>query len=120
MDIIGTNQEEKDRKSKKLMIWITITIILLFIISIVLIITIGQLKKQLFKLEIDGVRKNTTASDLFNYEGNKIYVSLQDVASLINYKYYNGEYKGYTEEADSCYLECENEVVTFEKNSNKI
>ena len=50
MEIIGTNQQEKDRKTKKIMLWISIAIIMLFVISIILFITIYYLQDQLFKL----------------------------------------------------------------------
>ena len=53
MEIIGTNQEEKDRKIKKTMKLITIIIVMLLVISIILFITIYYLEGQLFKFYID-------------------------------------------------------------------
>lgn len=120
MEIIGTNQEEKNKKAKKLMLWITIAIIALLVISIILFITIHYLKEQLFKFEIDGVKTSMTENDLFVYEGNTVYVSLRDIASMIGYKYYNGGYKEYSEDANKCYLEGENEICTFEKDETTI
>lgn len=120
MEIIGTNQEEKDRKTKKIMLWITIAIIMLFVISIILFITIYYLQEQLFKFYVDGEKTSVTTSDLFVYEGNTVYVSLKDIASMIGYKYYNGGYKEYSEDIDKCYLEGANEICTFEKEENTI
>ena len=120
MEIIGTNQYEKDRKSKKTMIGITIAIIILFIISIILFITIYYLKEQQFKFYVDGQKTKVSESDLFVYEGDTVYVSLKDIAPIINYNYYNGGYKEYSEEASKCYLENSNEVSTFEKDSDII
>ena len=115
MEIIGTNQEEKNRKAKKMMVWITIAIIALFIISIILFITIYYLKEQLFKFNVDGVKTSVTTNDLFLYEGDTVYVSLRDIAPIIGYKHYNGGYKEYTEDNDKCYLEGQNEICIFEK-----
>lgn len=120
MEIIGTNQEEKDRKAKKLMLWITIAIIMLLVISIILFITIYYLKEQLFKFNVDGAKTSVTANDLFIYEGDTVYVSLRDIAPVIGYKYYNGGYKEYSEDANKCYLEGENEICTFEKDETTI
>lgn len=120
MEIIGTNQEEKDRKTKKLMIGITIAIIMLFIISIILFITIYYLNEQQFKFNVDGVRTKMTSSDMFVYQENKVYVSIKDIAPIIGYDYYNGGYKQYSEDTTKCYLESENEVCTFEKDSDII
>ena len=120
MEIIGTNQEEKDRKTKKIMIWITVAIIMLFIISIILFITIYYLNDQLFKFNVDGVRTKVSTSDLFVYEQDKVYVSIKDIAPIIGYNFYNGGYKQYSEDTTKCYLESTNEVCTFEKDSTTI
>lgn len=120
MEIIGTNQEEKNRKAKKMMVWITIAIIALFIISIILFITIYYLKEQLFKFNVDGVKTSVTTNDLFLYEGDTVYVSLRDIAPIIGYKHYNGGYKEYTEDNDKCYLEGQNEICIFEKDETTI
>ena len=120
MEIIGTNQQEKDKKTKKIMIGITIAIIMLFIISIILFVTIYYLNDQLFKFNVDGVKTKVTSSDLFVYEKDKVYVSISDIAPIIGYNFYNGGYKQYSEDATKCYLENANEVCTFEKDSDTI
>jgi len=122
MEIIGTNMAEKQRKNKKMMQIIIILIVLLLIISIGLFVAIYYLKGQQFKFYTDGklISNSAISDDLFVYEEDKVYVSLKDIAEIIDYKYYNGGYKQYTEDTSKCYLECTNEVVTFEKDSNKI
>ena len=122
MEIIGTNITEKQRKNKKIMKIIIILIVLLLIISIGLFVAIYYLKGQQFKFYTDGklVSNSAISNDLFVYEDNKVYVSLKDISDIIGYKYYNGGYKQYTEDTSKCYLECKNEVVTFEKDSDKI
>lgn len=122
MDIIGTNMEEKQRKSKKAMIIITALIVFLLIVSIALFVSIYYLKEAQFKFNIDGkaISTKTMQTDLFLYEGDNVYISLPDIAELIGYKYYNGGYKQYTEDKNQCYLEGTNEVVTFENKESKI
>lgn len=120
MEIIGTNQEEKEKKRKKAMLWITIAIIILFVVSIILFITIYYLQDQLFKFNVDGTKTSVTSNDLFVYEGDKVYVSIKDIAPIIGYKYYNGGYKEYTEDPNKCYLEGTNEICTFERESDTI
>lgn len=124
MEIVGTNQEEKDRKTRKLMIWITIIIIVLFLVSIVLAITINLLKKQLFKFSINGSSISNTTNDLFVYEEDETYVSIKDIAQLINYTYFQGQggygYEEYSEAEDKCYLKGQNEICTFEENETTI
>lgn len=119
MGIIGTSQEENNKKTKKIMIGITIAIIILLIVSIILFVTIYYLKGQEFKFFVDGKQTNAV-EDLFAYEGNKVYISIKDIAPIIGYNYYNGGYKQYTEDHTKCYLESENEICTFEKGSNTI
>lgn len=119
MNITGINEQEQDKKTKKIMIGITILLVILLIISIALFITIYYLQGQKLKVKLDG-KTIKTASDLFIFEEGKVYVSIKDIAPIINYKYYNGGYKQYSEDTTSCYLEGENEVCTFENESNKI
>ena len=95
MEIIGTNQDEKQKKNKKLMIIITVVIVILLLISIGLFGAIYYLKAQEFKFIIDGktISSKSMSNDLFVYENDNIYVSLRDISELIDYKYYNGGYK---------------------------
>lgn len=122
MEIIGTNMTEKQRKSKKIMKVIIILIVLLLIISIALFGGIYYLKAKEFKFIVNGKSISSTGmeSDLFVFEGDTVYISLRDIATIIDYKYYNGGYKQYTEDNSKCYLESTNEVVTFERDSDKI
>lgn len=122
MNIIGTNMEEKRKKSKKIMIIITVLIVLLLFISIGLFAAIYYLQSQQFKFIVDGktISSNSMASDLFVFEKDTVYISLKDISEIIDYKYYNGGYKQYTEDTAKCYLEGKNEVTTFEKDSDMI
>ena len=115
MELIGTNQENKDKKTKKIIIGITIAIVVLLIISIILYGIIYYLTQKLFKFNINGEPVSNISNELFVYSGDKVFISLKDIAPLIKYTYNQGGYKEYTEETDKCYLENENEICTFEK-----
>lgn len=119
MEIIGTNLSEKEQKNKKIMKIITILIIMLMVVSIILAVTIYFLKLKQFKFVVDG-QSTAQTEGTFIIEEDQVYVSIKDIASVIGYKYYNGGYKQYSEDANKCYVENDNEVCTFEKDSNKI
>lgn len=119
MEIIGTNISDKNQKNKKMMKIIIILIILLLIISISLGVAIYFLKLQQFKFVVDG--SSIEKSDgIFIINEDKVYVSIKDISSIIGYKYYNGGYKQYTEDSNKCYVQNDDEVCMFEKDSNKI
>lgn len=119
MEIIGTSQEEKNRKTKKVMIGITVTIVILLIISIALFVAIYYLRGKQFKFSVDG-KALVATEDLFVFEGENVYISIKDIAPIVGYKYYNGGYKQYSEDISKCYLESENEVCTFEEDDDTI
>lgn len=120
MEIIGTNMEQKQQKNKKLMIAISIILVVLLLACVGIGIAIFYLKETQFKFFVDGVSTSMGTEDLFQFDGDNVYVSLKDISSIVGYKYYNGGYKQYTEDASKCYLESTNEVCTFEKDSSKI
>ena len=120
MELIGTNQQNQDVKTKKIMIGISITIVLLLLVSIVLFVTIYYLKDKQFKFYVDEKNVALTSEDLFVFENNNVYISLKDIAPLVGYKYYNGGYKQYSEDSTKCYLESDYEVATLDVNSETI
>ena len=120
MEIVEPDFNDKDVKSKKIMILISVLIVILMIISGILYFLITTLKAKQFKFIVDGKTMTTYSKDLFVFEGENAYISLKDIAEIVGYKYYNGGYKEYTEDADQCYLESTNEVTTFEWESKKI
>ena len=120
MEIIGTNLDEEQKKDKKLMKIITVIIVILLLVSVALGGLIYYLKIKQFKFIVNGKTITNYSSDLFEFQNEKMYVSLKDIASIVGYEYKNGGYKQYTEDTDKCYLECVNEVVTLERDSNKI
>lgn len=120
MNFVEDNVTEDDKKTKKIMITLGVVLVILLIVSIVLIILIGNLQSQQFKFKVDTKATELSTADLFVFEEDKVYVSIKDLASIVGYKYYNGGYKQYSEDNNSCYIESSEEICTFESGSNKI
>ncbi len=119
MQIIGTDIPETEKKSKKLIKIILIIVAILFIISIALICYITYLKSTEFKFTID--EKSVSATeDLFIFEGDNMYISIKDFATLLDYRAYNGGYRQFSEDTNKCYIENANEVASFELGSRRI
>lgn len=119
MNLLENDIKREDIKTKKIMKGITITIVLLLVISIGLFFTIYYLQGKELKFTVNN-KSAKISQDLFIFENDKLYISLKDISELIDYKYYNGGYKQYSEDASSCYLEGTEEVCTFEKDSNQV
>ena len=120
MEIIGTDMYDKKHDKKKTMVIISIAIVILLVISVILFAVISILKSKQFKFVVDSKRINSSSNDMFLFDNDDIYISLKDIAKLIGYEHFKGGYKQYDEDEDQCYLQCEDEITTFEKNSKKI
>ena len=55
---------------------------------------------------------------LINEETNQVYISIEDIAKLVGYEYYNGGYG--TEETNKCYLDNKKEVAGFEGGTSQL
>ncbi len=124
MDLLGTDISQKEVKTKKTIKLITIILIILFIISMGLGIYIYYLQSLQLKVTIDGKSMSVEmAQQLFIFDEqdeNKIYISIKDIANQIGYSAYNGEYKQYSEDTNSCYIQNAHEVATYTKGSDRL
>lgn len=111
---------EKQIKTKKTIKILSITAIILFILSIALVAYIFYVQDSAFKFSVNGTQTSKYASDTFVVEGENIYISIKDFAPLMGYKVFNGGYKQYSEDNNKCYIQNNNEVASFEKDSNKL
>lgn len=113
---LGSNQEPENSNVKKYVLIALIACFVLLIIVLICIVLFSSMKTTPLTLIVDGETK-TFKEDTFIFDNNNIYVSLEDIANSIGYKYYRGAYGGeqqYTEDTTKCYLECDDEVVTYE------
>ena len=121
---MGIIMEEKktfqDDKSKRLIKIIIIMLIILFIISVATFGAIYYLQLKQFKVIVNGTQ-NTNIEKAFITENGKVYVSIKEIAPFLGYTAYNGEYgKKYSEDKTKCYLQNNNESVTYSLDSNSI
>ena len=120
MNLMGQEYEEKGDKAKKVIkISIIVAVIALFIVLGVYMY-IYYMDLQTLKMSVNGESKKIT-QDLFVIDDSgNVYVSIKDIASVVGYEYYQGEYGKYTEDSNKCYVANKNEVAGFELGSNKL
>ena len=124
MNLLEENRKpEKTGKQKFILFLLVISIILLVITigAIGILLSIGTKTPKTTKIKINN-KDATTVSQNFmitTTEG-QTYISLKELASLLNYTYYNGGYLEFSENKAKCYIDNEYEIIGFEKNSNKI
>lgn len=114
------NQSSKEKGMKIIKI-ISIILVLLLILAIAIGIMIYMAKQKEFKVIIDGDNKTSKfSSDAFIVDGEDVYVSIKDMSTYLKYTYNKGEYKKYSEDENSCYIQNDNEVVNFVKDNTEI
>jgi len=123
MNIMLDNESKVKSKDSKTMKILVILMIIIVLISVGIIGAIYYLQSTEFKFLINGVASKNYKDDLFVFNGDKIYISIKDMASFVDYTAYNGSYgnqEQYSEDSTKCYVEGKNEVASFELNSNII
>lgn len=124
MDLFESMNEDevigKKKKSNKTMTIIIVAIIAILIIIMGIIGVMAYLKSLEMRFFVDGVSKQINESYFQIEEDGDIYVSIQDMASLLGTTYYNGEYGKISEDTSKGYVSFAEETVTFEANTNKI
>ena len=121
MNIIEESFQTKEEKSKKMTSKIILGAIILLIILIIGITSyLMYIKNSQLKLTLDG-QVNEKFKDMLIIENDgTIYIPIKEVAGILGYDSYNGEYSDKSEEQSKCYIQNENEVANFSLGSNKI
>ena len=91
------NETKKNNKGKKTAKILLVFIVLIFIVMALMLFLLYYVNNNTFRLTIDNKQINNYASDLIVTDNNVQYISLKDFASLVGYKYHNGEYKEYSQ-----------------------
>lgn len=113
-------QMEKNNKNKRIII---ATIVVLAVIIILLIITINYIRAKdakKLKMYVNGRQINITSTLLLQDDEGNNYMNVKELANLLGYSYQKGEYKNYTEDPNSCYLETPYEIISMSSDSNII
>lgn len=123
MNLLGYDEEEENdggnKKSRKVVLFSIIGCTILLVILLLLIVYISYLDSKKLKVYIDD-KQIKISNTLFRYgnDGQIEYVSIKELASMVGYTYFNGEYGAYTEEKNSCYIQNDNESVSFVADSD--
>lgn len=116
---LSSNNKPSNSNAKKyILIGLIISVALLLIVLVLSVLYSGMKPKNL-KLVVNGNSINFS-QDTFLMENNKIYVSLKDIANVIDYRYYEGGYREFTQDKSICYLQSEDEIVVYELGKNTI
>ncbi len=110
-------QEEKPKKRKRLLLTL---ILLIFIAIITIIIVLIVMKEPDRVYYVDGVVKPELGTILKEQSGDSFYVPIKQMAPLVGYAAYNGDYGIKSEEINKCYIENDDEIVTLTLNSKRI
>ena len=125
MDILEqeyvNNKETKTPKKKKVLIALMISI-MLFILILVIQSSIPKKTapvKESFIL--NGEEKEIPENFIITDEEHvNRYIDLKKLAKFSGYNYFNGEYLKTTEDKNKCYINIDDNIVGFEKDSNII
>ena len=101
---IGKNDNQKPSNARKYVLMGLIGSGVLLVIVIVLLLVFSMMKGNEPKpltVNVNGELKEYS-EDTFKFTENAIYVSLKDIAGLIGYRYYDGEYQKYTQDKTKC------------------
>ena len=125
MNLIDNEEKKSKEQSTKLLKIIIIAIVVLVLILAAVLSYSMYLQSKQFKFLING--SNTSVpNDLFVFEDEEVYVSIKDMANLLDYEYNNGEYKKFNEDTNQCFINDKvtgadgYEVAGFEANSEKV
>lgn len=121
MNFMGEQiNQEKLNKNKKTRKIILITIIVLIFIMIGLSVAMVVVKGKKLTISFNGQNYSNLKSIMKFEEGGKVYIPIKDIASLFNYKSYNGDYTNKSEDTNKCYVETNEEAAVFEMGSDII
>ncbi|MBQ9297976.1 MAG: WG repeat-containing protein [Clostridia bacterium] len=121
MNLGGQSIQPKDNKIKKIIIISIIVAVVALFIVLGIYMYVFYKDSQTLKMLIDN-KQVAMSKELFVFddESGKTYISINDFAPLVGYRYFQGEYNKHTEDNSKCYIQSRNEVTGFELGSNRI
>lgn len=105
---------------------IIIASILAFAIFVVIILiavissSMKNIKSNELTVSLDGVNSKELKDMLLIDESGIMYMPIRGTAGVFGFKDYNGNYFSKSENADECYLEGKEEIITFVEDANEI
>lgn len=107
-------------KTKKIILFAIIGVVVLAVVLIVILSITNSVSASRNNMIIDGTSTKIDNTILTTDEAGNLYLSIERMAPILSYEFYNGEYGKATEDRTKCYVKNENELVTFEMESNDI
>ncbi len=121
MNLVEESYKEKDKSKTKLISRIILAIIILLVLVIIgIVIAIYYIDNSKLKIYVNGGINNDIEQYLLTSEDGEIYISIRDIAPVLGYESYNGEYSNRSEDTSKCYVQSAEEVANFSLQSNKI
>lgn len=117
------NENNKSSNNINLSSKILLAIIgcVVLIILLIIMLLMNQKPETTFLISVDGkTNKNITKDVLLTKIDNKTYINLEKFASLVGYKYHQGEYKANVIEENKWYVDGKNETASFYLKENKV
>lgn len=105
------NQRQTEQKKKVVLISIVLCAILIALL-LIMIIYIQYQDSLKLKMYVDGTQV-PIGNDLFKQDGGTNYVNIKAISETLGYTYTKGEYKKYNEDAKSCYVKNNLEIVAM-------
>ena len=123
MDLLNDNQTQMKQQpagTKAILVLIILSVILIIGI-VILMILIQSTKQARSDLYING-QKIENSRDLLitDTETGKKYISIKDIANLLEYQYNNSGYQGDAIETAKCYIKNKNLIAGFEIGSKRV
>ncbi len=117
-DLYREKMEKNTRNRKGVML--SIVLCALLIVGLVAMILLLQYQDSVTdKVFIDNNQQQSFPDDFYKEIEGTVYLNANELATLLNYTYNQGEYNKYNENADSCYLQNDFEIVAMSVNENK-
>lgn len=120
MDLFYDEEILRPKKKKKIKVStiVLILIALLSILCIIIVVAIIYFNALILKINLDGKNVSELEKILIIEENNKVYMPIRKMAEYLKISSFNGDYITRSEDQTKCYIETENEIVSFKLNSN--
>lgn len=105
-------KQAKNEQRKKVVLMSIIACGVLIALLIVMIIYIQYQDTLQLKVYIDGTQISFS-DNMFKEDDGTKYINIKELSDLLGYTYTKGEYKKYNENADSCYIKNNLEIVAM-------
>lgn len=107
-------------KTKKIILFAIAGIVIFAVILVIILSITSSASAAKNNLVLDGTTSKLDTTILTNDESGNLYFSIERIAPILSYEFYNGEYGKATEDRTKCYVKNANELVSFDMDSNNI